>query len=305
MTTPAPVGKLVWAQAETYDAVDDRTLIRALARDRVGTLAAVDAVAGSGLQVILRGGWVAVASCDDATSAVVGSREDHVVMANAGPASGSREDWLWCETHPDEGTWELKILPATQAALLPGIQIATITVPQGANLASQMTIIPTIAELDRRLLSWTARNYEIGQGGWNYQNYGQAAPLSVESYPCVMRPGQWYRIKFVMLGPDVVSGPSRIHAIGVGWRLAGQQQNQMVMARAHACSYPPNTVNPATESQPNWQMCEWTFRYPSTSAPVSRIFDGRYWIIGNGLFRMCNLPNVGDHAVLTVEDVGS
>jgi len=302
MTTPS--GKLVWAQAETYDAVDDRTLIRALARDRVGTLAAVDAVAGPGLQVILRGGWVAVASCDDATSAVVGSREDQVIMANPGPASDSREDWLWCETHPDEGTWELKILPAAQAALLPGIQIAVITVPAGANLASQMTIVPTIAELDRRLLSWTARNYDIGVGGWSYQNYGQAAPLAVESYPCVMRPGQWYRIKFIMLGPDVVSGPSRIHAIGIGWRLAGQQQNQMVMARAHACSYPPNTANPAVESQPNWQMCEWTFRYTG-AVPVSRVFDGRYWIIGTGLFRMCNLANVGDHAVLTVEDAGS
>ena len=298
MTTPS--GKLVWAQAETYDAVDDRTLIRALARDRLGTQAAVDAVAGTGLQVILRGGWVAVASCDDGTSAVVGSREDHTVNATPGPGSGSREDWLWCETHPDEGTWELKILPAAQAAALPGIQIAVITVPAGANLASQMTIVPTIAELDRRLLSWTARSYEIGQGGWNYQNYGQAAPLAVDSYPCVMRPGQWYRIKFVMLGPDVVSGPSRVHAIGVGWRVAGQVPGQSVMAKAHACSYPPN---PPTESQPNWQMCEWTFRY--TGAPVSRVFDGRYWIIGNGLFRMCNLANVGDHAVLTVEDVGS
>jgi len=298
MTTPS--GKLVWAQAETYDAVDDRTLIRALARDRVGTLAAVDAVAGPGLQVILRGGWVAVASCDDATSAVVGSREDQVVMANPGPASDSREDWLWCETHPDEGTWELKILPAAQAALLPGIQIAVITVPAGANLASQMTIVPTIAELDRRLLSWTARNYDIGVGGWSYQNYGQAAPLAVESYPCVMRPGQWYRIKFVMLGPDVVSGPSFVHAIGIGWRLAGQQQNQMVLGKAHACSY-----NQPQVAQPNWQMCEWTFRYPSNAAPVSRVFDGRYWIIGSGLFRMCNLANVGDHAVLTVEDAGS
>lgn len=295
MTTPPATGRLAWAQSLSYDATEDRAVITALSRGRTGTLQAVSLVAGAGLQMILRGGWLAVASCDDLTNAVVGSREDHYIQANPGPASGSREDWLWCETHPEEGTWELKILPAAQAAVLPGLQLARIIVPQGANLASQMTIVGTTAELDRRLLAYATRNFEIGLGGWSYTNYGAAAPLATTSEEVWCRPGQWYRIRFTMIGPDVVEGTLN-HAIGIGWRQASQPQNQMVLARAFAKRH-------TGVGQPSFAECEWSFRYLA-GVGQWRVFDGRYWMVGNGLFRMCNF-NVGEHAVLTVEDMGT
>src|SRR5580704_3202081 len=108
MTTPT--GKLAWGQAANYDASDDRAVITAVTAGRVGLVRPVVVAAGAGLQVIIRGGWVGVASCDDLTSAVVGSREEHVVTAVPGPASGSREDVVWCDTNPDEGTWELSVI---------------------------------------------------------------------------------------------------------------------------------------------------------------------------------------------------
>ena len=298
MTTPPPEGRLLWAQPLSYDAVEDRLVIRALARGRIGTLAQVTAEAGSGLQVIVRGGWLAVASCDDGTSAVVGAREDHVVAANAGPASGgSREDWLWCETHPDEGSWELRILPAGQAAQLPGIQLATITVPQGANLAAQMTIIGTTAELDRRLLSFSARNYEWGEGGWSDTSWGNAGGNAVVSEPVTVRPGQWYRVIHELNSVDVIQGSGQA-AIGVGWRPTGQAQNTTVLHRAEMVQHNGYRLARGCRVQ-------WTFRNYD-SAPSSRIFEGRYWVSqGNGLYRMGTVGGFGDHQVLTVEDMGS
>lgn len=305
MTTPDPTGRLIWSQAGTYDAVDDRYVIRALARGKVGTLAPVIATAGIGLQVIVRGGWLGVASCDDGTSGIVGAREDHYVLANAGPASGSREDWLWCETHPEEATWNLRILPAAQAALLPGIQLARITVPQGANLASQMTIVGTTAELDRRLLSYSALSYEFGAGGWSHNTWGGGIVTAIVSEPVTCRWGQWYRVTHEMNSPDKVQGAASGAFIGVGWRPSNQPQNTAQLAQASTHAFPMAAAGGGGENwRANAARVSWVFRYTPVE-PQVRLFEGRFWMEGNGLFRMGTRNGIGPHQILTVEDLGS
>ena len=152
-----PTGKLAWGQAASYDAVDDRAVITAVTRNRLGLVWPTEVVAGAGLQIRVRGGWLGVASCDDGTSAVVGDRADQVVNAIPGPATGSREDVIWCDTNPDEGTWTMTVIPAAAMIGRSGIQLAGITVPANANLASEMNIVggrqpgapPDRARLDR------------------------------------------------------------------------------------------------------------------------------------------------------------
>ena len=152
-----PTGKLAWGQSAAYDAIDDRAVIAAVTRNRLGLVWPPTVRAGAGLSVILEGGWLGVASCGDHTSAVVGSRLDQVIQAVPGPATGSRADWLWCDTEPDSGTWSLIVIPRTAAVNRPGIPIAFITVPANATLASQMTILPVQAELERRLMMYDGR----------------------------------------------------------------------------------------------------------------------------------------------------
>ena len=103
--------------------------------------------AGAGLSVILEGGWLGVASCGDHTGAIIGSRLDQVIQAVPGNTTGSRADWLWCDTEPDSGTWSLIVIPRTAAVKGPGIAITFIETPAEATHASQMTILPVQAEL--------------------------------------------------------------------------------------------------------------------------------------------------------------
>lgn len=299
MTTPT--GRLAWAQAQTYDAVDDRAVITALARGRIGLARPPEVIAGAGLNLIVRGGWLGIASCGDRTSAVVGDTADNLVPANPGPGTGSRDDVLWCDTHPDEGYWELSVITVTQAAGRDGLPLAGIVVPANANLASQMTIIPMDASLDRRLMSHSTFNGVVTPGvGWNYGTWGAAAPINCASQPVEVEPGQWYRVRFFARNPDLVQGPSLIGRIGVGYRTAGQAVNTSILAAESCISY-------AATNRPTSAVAEWVFRHAKTDARVIRVFDGRMWHEGNGIYRIGSRTGGGNqpHLTLTVEDAGS
>ena len=153
-----PTGKLAWGQAAAYDAIDDRSVIAAVTRNRTGLVWPPTVRAGTGMNIILEAGWLGVASCGDHTSAVAGSRLDQVIPANPGPATGSRDDWLWCDTEPDSGVWSLVVIPRSAAVGRFGMPLAYITVPANATSASQLTIVPVSAELERRLLGYDERN---------------------------------------------------------------------------------------------------------------------------------------------------
>ncbi len=140
MTTPS--GLLLWGQAGTYDAVDDRFVITALANRNQGLVAATQISPGSGLNLTVAPGWLGVANCGDATVAVVGSRTTLTVPVPAGPATGTATYYVWCDVNPDAATWQLSVITPADAVGRPGIQLATVVVPANANLASQMTITP-------------------------------------------------------------------------------------------------------------------------------------------------------------------
>lgn len=133
-------GLLVWGQPGTYDAPDDRMVITALSLGRQGLVAPCVLSAGSGLTVNIAPGWWAVAPCDDGTMCIIGSRHPLTVQAVPGPATGSREDYIWADTRPDDAEWELSVIPAAAAAGRFGLRIASIFTAAGNNLASQMTL---------------------------------------------------------------------------------------------------------------------------------------------------------------------
>ena len=142
----------------------------------------------------------------------------------AGPPTGTRLDILWCDTNPDEGTWSLSILTESQTFGRFGLPLAYLTVPANANLASQYTIVPADAQLERRLLSYTTQNFDVGVGGWNYTSWALAAGINTASLQCAMEPGQWYRVRFETQGCTSLDtqGGSLQGRIGVGYRTAGQ-----------------------------------------------------------------------------------
>jgi hypothetical protein len=273
MTTPT--GKLAWGQAGNYDAADDRAVITAVTNGRVGLVAPVQVNAGAGLLILIRGGWVGVASCADQTSAVVGSREDSVVTANPGPATGSREDVIWCDTNPDEGVWEMRVLTAAQAAGRAGIPLVNITVPANANLSSQMDIRSVDASIERRLLS------HRGMPGGNFNDYNAttwaaAVGRGVESDPCWIETGEWYRISYHCTCPSLVGGTrpplgTQLEGIiGIGERPQGQAAPLSQLRRGGVFGWAYYTV-PMVLHQ------EYVFRHAITAAPLWRIFDGRIW----------------------------
>lgn len=295
MTTPT--GKLAWGQAASYDAVDDRMVITAVTRGRLGLVAPAVVRPGTGLTLILQGGWLGVASCGDLSSAVVGSREDQAVTGMAGPPTGTRLDILWLDTNPDEGTWSLSVLTEAQTFGRFGLPLAYITVPTNANLASQYTILPADAQLERRLLSYTTQNFDVGVGGWPYTSWAQAAGINTQSNQCTMEPGQWYRVRFESQGCTSIEG-SLQGRIGVGYRTAGQPAASSVLQRTSATSFAViNREAPAS--------CEHVFRHPTDAARVNRVFDGRIWLLFTGLYRPTSAAQTGPQCVLTVEDIGS
>lgn len=292
MTTPT--GKLAWGQAATYDAVDDRAVIAAVTRNRTGLTWPAVVAAGPGLQVIVSGGWLGVAACGDGTSAVVGSRLDLAVLASAGPATGSREDVLWCDVEPDEGEWSLVIVPLSSAASRAGIPLAYITVPPNATLAGQMDIRGAGAMLEHRLPGYQTR---VDARTANAQFWESADTIAW--CDVVIEPGQWYRAKFTANSPMAVSG-SLSGRIGVGWRAAGAPNPTSQLLRASSIGY-------AAYNRETHASVEYVFYHPPGAAQVGRIYDGRIWSIGAGSYRVNAATHLagGDGLAITVEELGS
>jgi hypothetical protein len=149
-----PHGLLQWGQAGIYNAPDDRLVVTALGNSVVGIVKPARIAAQPGLSFRVDAGWLGIASCEDGTTCVVGSRQSHVITPDqgiiAGPATGTRTDLLWCDVFPDDALWRLTVIRQGEAIGRPGLPLATITVPAGANLASQMTItndVPTFGAM--------------------------------------------------------------------------------------------------------------------------------------------------------------
>lgn len=142
-----PFGLLQWGQAGIYNAVDDRMVIAAVTDSRIGVVRAANIHAGQGLDVMVDAGWLAIASCDDGTSAVVGARQTHTLTEVAGSSTGTRRDLVWADVDPDNGRWELRFVPQNQSRGRAGVPIGRVLVPAGANMASQFTfdrLVPTL-----------------------------------------------------------------------------------------------------------------------------------------------------------------
>jgi hypothetical protein len=301
----APGGKLAWGQAGNYDAADDRAVITALSAGRVGLVRPVTARAGTGLQIIITGGWVGVASCDDLTNAVIGTRDDLVVQANPGPPTSSRDDYVWADTNPDNGEFELRVITRAQAAGRSGIPLVEVTVPANANTAAAMTLRSVDAAIDRRLLAYNTRNDNAVRQAYHF---GQAAPWTCDTGPVWMEPGQWYRVRYMTNSAQLVSAASGLREngecrLGIGYRTAGQVADQAVLARESAVNF--SYVGGTT---PGYQQAEveWIFRHSITDTRFERIFSGRMWCIITGTqFRVNGSGLFGSPQMISVEDLGS
>jgi hypothetical protein len=290
--TEAPTGLLAWGQAATYDAADDRSVIAALTGGRTGLAAPAAVTAGGGLQIIIEAGWLGVADCGDGTSAVVGSRLANVTNAAPGPASGTREDVLWCDVEPDEGEWTLAVIPASATAGRPGLPLAFITVPAGASLASQMQIRPAQATLERRLVGFAQGNETNTVSGLAWNN--ARVIISAEA---VAEPGHWYRVRFTSTSTLKESGALE-GRMGVGWRLASNPDNTNVLARAGAIHFA--RLGAAVTCD-----VDWTFLHATAAARVLRAYDGKIWPHQSGVIKPTHTVTEGFGLQLTVEDLGT
>lgn len=290
MTTPT--GKLAWGQAGAYDAIDDRSVIAALSGFRTGLVSPITVAVGTGLNMTVRGGWLAVAGCGDSTSAVVGSRTDQTVVGLPGPASGSRVDYIWCDVQPDSGTWSLSVINATAAAGRSGLALATLTVPANATAAAQFTIAAGDSTLERRVLAHAAASETNTRTGNTWETVGV-----IISATALAQPGRWYRVRFIATSPMTLTGANDMR-MGIGFRPPGGPESASVLQRSLTIAT-PNLNHPMGAS------VDWVYRYPAGSAPASRQYDGRIWIVGSGSFRTCAVTNQGDPLTLTVEDLGT
>ncbi len=302
----APGGKLAWGQGANYDAADDRAVITAVTGGRVGLVRPVYLRAGAGLNVHIEGGWVGVASCNDLTSAVIGTRDELVVQARPGPATGSRTDYVWADTNPEDGTFELRVLTSAEAAGRPGIPLATITAPANSNTAGAMTLRPTDAAIERRLMSYT---YQSNANIYSTTTYAGSLGQSLDSFAVVMEPGQWYRVRYTTAAAQLVAAPSNLREngecrIGIGYRTAGQAAVTSVLGREAALNF--SYVAGTTPGLQHAEV-EWVFRHAVTDARFERVFSGRMWaLFGGTQFRVnANVGMQGQPQMLTVEDVGS
>ena len=290
-----PTGRLAYGQAGAYDAIDDRAVIAAVTRNRTGLTWTPAVTAGPGLQVIVGGGWLGVAAVLDGTSCVVGSRLDQSVIASPGPATGSREDVLWCDVEPDEGTWALVIVPASATAGRAGLPLAFITVPANATVSAQMTIRPAGANLERRLIGYAETTETNTRTGNTWEGVGTCI-----SCDATVEPGQLYRARFTALSPMALSSqyPLASGRIGLGWRNQGGPDSASQLQRASTLCWPG--LNVALGAS-----VDVVFRHPLGSPPVARSFDGRIWIAGTGSFRTCGVTGQGPALTMAVEDLGS
>jgi hypothetical protein len=157
-----PTGLLKWGQAGVYNAVDDRQVITALTDNAVGGMVRPAGLsAGPGLTVNVAAGWLGVASAGDGTNVVIGSRQSHTVQETAGPVTGSRADLLWADTMTDDGRWVLRVIPESAMPGRSGLPLARITVPAGANLASQMTFSGDVHSLSPKVDSNVRNNHGV------------------------------------------------------------------------------------------------------------------------------------------------
>lgn len=143
-------GLLMWGQGGIYNAPDDRMVTTALSDAVVGTVKPVALTPLSGLSFSIAPGWLAIAACSDGTTCVVGSRQTHIIGPDdgvtAGNVTGARDDFLWCDVYPDDGIWRLVVIPRAQSIGRAGVPLANLSVPAGANLATQFTVgwdVPT------------------------------------------------------------------------------------------------------------------------------------------------------------------
>lgn len=290
-----PTGLLAWGQGGIYDALDDRLVIAAVTRYRTGLTWPIEAAAGAGLNITVRGGWLGVTDCGDRTSAVVGARTDSTVTASPGDATQTREDFIWVDPHPDEGTWSMIVIPGSASASRAGLLLARINVPANATLASQMDIRPVTAGLERRLMMQaqsTPVSVPRNEGTW-----GDASAYTLATLNMPLEPGQWYRARYTASSPRVVTG-SLEGRIGIGSRTLGQPANAAVLGRASVISY-RGLMNPTHAS------VEWVFQHPTNAARVERVFDGRIWTAGAGTYHHCSVGDQGPGLQITVEDIGS
>jgi hypothetical protein len=303
--TEAPGGKLAWGQGANYDAADDRAVITAVTGGRIGLVRPVYLRAGAGLNVHIEGGWVGVASCNDFTSAVIGTRDELVVQARPGPATGSRTDYIWADTNPDDGTFELRVISTADAAVRPGIPLATITAPANSNTAGAMTLRPVDAAIERRLMSYSSAD---NSNVYSSTSYGASLGQSLDSNPVVMEPGQWYRVRYQTSSAQLVAAPSNFREngecyLGIGYRTAGQAAVNSVLARQAALNF--SFVGGVTPGYQQAQV-EWVFRHSVTDSRFERVFSGRMWArFGGCQFRVNGVGFTGNPQMLTVEDVGS
>lgn len=290
MTTPT--GKLAWGQAASYDAVDDRQVIAAVTRNRTGLVWPVVARPGAGLQFIVEGGWLGVASCGDRTSAVVGSRLDVVVTAIPGQPTGTRQDVIWCDTEPDEGEWSLRVIPRSESAGRPGVVLGYINVPANATLASQMEFDSAGARLERRLMLWASSQDNRTTSGTTWDTADTLVWATT-----LIEPGQWYRVRYTANSPMATSGDLQ-GRIGVGWRAAGAPEASTTLRRASVITWA--RLNGGTHAE-----VEYYFRHGVNEPAVERTWVGRMWKAGVGNILVASVTNQGEPHILTIEDVGS
>jgi hypothetical protein len=297
MTTPT--GKMMWGQPGFYDAVDDRAVISAVTKFRIGLARPPLVEAGAGLNIIIRAPWAGVADCSDGTSGVVGSNLDHTVQANPGPATGSRRDVIWCDTHADSAEWSLRVITEAASAGLPGIALATITVPANASSAAAMDIVPADAQLERRIKAYAWKGED--NNPYTATGPGQAAAMRLFCDPVVLEPGQWYRVHFDMTCASIISptnGTILEGRIGVGMRTTAQGPGQGQLVRGAVVCWSRIFV-------PVYAECEYIFRHPKRDPAITRVFDGRMWSNGNAQILPGGYNELGNTAQLSVEDIGS
>lgn len=180
-----PYGLLMWGQAGIYNAVDDRMIIAALSDSMIGVVRPTSLTPGPGLTLNVAAGWLGVADCGDGTSAVVGSRQTHSLTETGGPPSGTRIDHVWIDTLPNDGEWEMRLVPEGQTIGRPGMSLGRVIVPAGANLASQMTfdrLVPTIGRHADALLRRV--------NGTTWTNISPDYPIA----PTSIRPARTFRV---------------------------------------------------------------------------------------------------------------
>jgi hypothetical protein len=190
----APTGLLVWGQGGTYNALNDRAAINALANLTPGLVKGPTFTAGSGLAVNI-GPFSAIVSCGDSSLAVAASTSAVTVTETAGPGSGSRTDIVWLDIDPTAATWSINLRTQADTVGRLGYKLGQITMPQGSNLASQATLTPAVADwapFPRPITPVSVSLYRsgaisCGNGvwvnvggaglGWNTEDLGSAATL--------------------------------------------------------------------------------------------------------------------------------